>query len=273
MSTPPPVPPPAPPQPATPDAAADAYRQNRIAYWDAIARQTPQPRKLSRYYHRRLEDVYRFVIPRGQRVLELGCGRGDLLAAVEPSRGVGVDFAPLMLAQARQRHPDLHFIDADALDVSLDETFDFIIISDLINDLWDVQRVLERLRDLCTPRTRVILNFYSRLWEWPLAGASRSKLAHPMLRQNWMTREDLANLLYIAGLEMMRSWPEVLWPLRTPVIDAVCNKFLVRFSPFKHLALTNFMLARPLPQPLLKSEEPRVSVVIAARNEAGNVAE
>ena len=31
-----------------------------------------------------------FLIPPGKRVLELGCGRGDLLASLRPSHGVGV---------------------------------------------------------------------------------------------------------------------------------------------------------------------------------------
>lgn len=251
------------------DPAAQAYRQKRIAHWDHIARAT-RDRKTGRYYHRRLAEVYRFLIPRGQRVLELGCGRGDLLAALEPSRGVGIDVSPEMLEQARRRHPELHFIEGDALDLALDEQFDFIILSDLVNELWDVQQVLEKLRPLCTPRTRIIGNLYSRLWEWPLAVAAKLKLAHPLLNQNWMTREDVANLLHLAGFEMMRTWQEVLWPVRTPLIDSFCNKFLVRFWPFRHFALTNFMLARPLPS-TGERIVPRVSVVIAARNEEGNI--
>src|SRR4051812_36842735 len=117
--------PPAPPHAAPGDAAAEAYRRGRVGYWDTIARESTRPSRLSRYYHRRLAEVFRFLIPPGQRVLELGCARGDLLAAVEPSHGVGIDFSPEMLATARQRHPQLGFIEADVLDLALDEKFDF----------------------------------------------------------------------------------------------------------------------------------------------------
>src|SRR6185312_10342176 len=125
------------------------------------------------------------------------------------------------------------------------------------------------MRGLCSPRARIILNFYSHLWEWPLALATRMKLAHPMLRENWMTRQDVANLLYLAGFDVMREWQEVLWPVRTPIADAVCNKFLVRFSPLNHLALSNFMLARPRPEKPATTKQPSVSVIVAARNEEG----
>ncbi len=254
------------------DIASQTYRQKRIAHWDEIARTTANRPGVGKYYHQRISDICRFIIPRNSRVIELGCGPGDLLASLEPSRGVGIDFSPEMLAQARQLHPNLHFIEADALELPTSETFDFVILSDLINELWDVQAVFERIRALCTPKTRIVLNFYSHLWEWPLAMASRMKLAHPMLQQNWMTREDVANLLYLAGFDILRQWPEVLWPVRTPVVDAFCNKFLARFAPLNYLALTNFILARPRPEMSAAPSKPTVSVVVAARNEEGNIA-
>src|SRR3954453_11331813 len=101
-----------PPQPATSaagdnDAAAQAYRADRIAHWNEIARRTEHHEGLARYYHRRLAEIYRFLIPPGQRVLELGCGRGDLLAELRPSIGVGVDLSPEMVRQAHARHPGL----------------------------------------------------------------------------------------------------------------------------------------------------------------------
>ena len=50
----------------------------------------------------------RFLIPPGKRVLELGCGRGDMLATLQPSYGVGVDFSGRAIERARALHPDLH---------------------------------------------------------------------------------------------------------------------------------------------------------------------
>jgi len=252
------------------DIAAQTYRQKRIHHWDDIATAADRP-GAGKYYHQRISEVCRFLIPRGSRVIELGCGRGDLLNSLQPSYGVGIDFSPAMLAKARERHPNLHFVDGDALELPIEETFDFVILSDLINELWDVQQVFERMRTLCTPKTRIVLNFYSHLWEWPLALASRMKATHPMLQQNWMTQEDVANLLYLAGFDVLRQWPEVLWPVRTPVIDAFCNKFLARFAPLNYLALTNFMLARPRADTSAATSKPTVSVVVAARNEEGNI--
>ena len=153
-----------------------------------------------------LHRTYRSIIPEGQRVLELGCGEGDLLAALKPSVGFGVELDPEMVRRAERRHPELRFIAADAEDVALDRKFDYIILSDLVNGLWNVQKLFDNLGPLCLPSTRVVINTYSRLWELPLAGVKRLKLASPVLGKNWLTVQDLSNMLYLSGFELIRHW-------------------------------------------------------------------
>src|SRR5688500_4377595 len=99
------------------DPAMGTYRQERMAHWDAVAKWRAQGKGLGGYYHRRLEEVYRFHVPAGRRVLEIGCSDGDLLAAMKPSYGVGIDLSTEMLHLARRRHPHLNFIQADAHDL------------------------------------------------------------------------------------------------------------------------------------------------------------
>jgi SAM-dependent methyltransferase len=249
------------------DAAREAYTEARRAHWDALA---GAPRATGRYYHRRLAEVYRHLISPGQRVLEIGCGKGDLLAALEPAHGVGVDFSGEFIRLARERHPHLRFHHQDAQEMDLEGPFDAVVLSDLVNDLWDVQTVLEKVRRLCQPSTRVVLNSYSRLWEGPLLLAEAFGLARPVLRQNWLAVEDVENLLRLTGFETLRAFPDVLWPVRTPLLDRLCNVFLVKLWPFRFFALTNFIVARP--EPLPGAVLPlRVSVVVPARNEAGNI--
>jgi SAM-dependent methyltransferase len=251
------------------DAAPAFYQQTRRAHWDQLAEEMDVRHSWGGYYRQRLAEVYRSLIPPGRRVLEIGCCSGDLLDHLEPAAGVGIDFSQAMVERARRRHPHLRFLHTDAHDLDLDETFDFIILSDLVNDLWDVQGVLMQVARLTAPGSRIILNTHSHAWTMPLWLAERLGLARPRLRQNWLTPEDLANLLRLSGFEVLRSWQEVLCPLRIPLLAPLCNKYLVRLSPFKQLALANFLIARPAPEP--RTDLPSVSVVIPARNEAGNI--
>ncbi|HKY53839.1 MAG TPA: glycosyltransferase, partial [Anaerolineales bacterium] len=251
------------------DPAAQTYQQARIAHWDAMARKQDSWQGMGNWYHRRLHEIYHFHVSPNQSILELGCGEGHLLASLKPARGVGVDFSEEMIGRAMKHYPDLEFILADVHNLSdIKETFDVIILSDLVNDLWDVQQVFEGLKPLCTADTRVILNFYSRLWQIPLSIARSLNLAGPTLYQNWLTREDLRTLLRLSNLEAVRFTQEILWPLP---LGGFMNRFLVRLWPFDEMALSNFVIARrarTLPE---RGHEPTVSVIVPARNESGNI--
>lgn len=261
------------PTPLTTDTAHDEYTRSRVRHWDSVATPAGSGRqRWSDAYHRRLAAVYRSLIAPGQRVLEIGCGHGDLLASVEPSFGVGVDFSSAMLGVARRRHPRLHFMQADAHALDLGETrFDVVILSDVVNDLWDVEVVFSRLKAVMHAGSRLILNFYSRLWEAPLDLTRSLGLARPLLEQNWLTVADVENLLRLADFEPTRRWDEMLLPVPLGGLEDLANRYLARVWPFDIADLTHFVVARPASHATSETAEPLVSVIVPARNEAGNI--
>lgn len=255
------------------DGAYRKYQEERQRFWDECA--AVDDTAPARYYHERLQEVYRFLIPPGSNVIELGSGDGDLLAALQPKRGVGVDFSEANIQHARVLHPELEFIRSDVHELDTSETFDYVVISDLANDVFDVQLMLDHVATLCHPGTRVILNSFNRLWQAPISIARSSGLAQRMLKQNWLSVRDIENLLHISGFEVISTDGEILLPLRIPLLSRIFNRFLVKFWPFQQLALTQFVVARPSPfrlDPLVNSET-SVSVIVPARNEEGHIKE
>jgi SAM-dependent methyltransferase len=248
---------------------SEQYQRARQSAWDDVAKHAP--RSWGGYYRRRLQQVYGLLIPEGARVLEIGCAHGDLLASLKPSHGLGVDFSAEMIQSARSRHPGLNFHLADVCDLDLTgETFDFIVLSDVVNDLWDVYAALTRVRSCCVPSTRIVINFFSHLWERPLAWAQWLGIATPTLPQNWLTASDLENLLRLSGYEPLRGWPEVVAPLPVPGAG-IANRVLAKVAPFRWFAMTNCLVAKLAAQPCARL--PLVSVVVAARNESGHIDE
>src|SRR5215510_13417642 len=73
----------------------------------------------SRYYYDALQRLLQFIVPPGRRVLDIGCGNGDLLAGLRPSLGVGIDLSEGMLSLARSKHPELELYDQPAEQLSL----------------------------------------------------------------------------------------------------------------------------------------------------------
>jgi SAM-dependent methyltransferase len=245
------------------------YQALRKQHWNTFARKLDHWRGWGNTYHHRLEELYRFLISPNSKVLEIGCGEGDLLSTLQPSAGVGIDFSEGMIRRASCKHPELSFVIADAHDLSmLNEKFDFIILSDTIDDLWDVQEIFRQIHPLCNRQTRLIINLHSYLWELPISLAQKLGLAVPTLAQNWLVREDITNLMKLTDFEPVRIWQEFLAPLPLPLLSVFFDRFIVRFWPFNELALTNFIVARPI---ISEIEFPKVSVIIPARNEAGNI--
>jgi glycosyltransferase involved in cell wall biosynthesis/SAM-dependent methyltransferase len=255
-----------------PGATSRLQALPRPSFYDQRAAR--RPRELRRRYHELLKTYYRSIVPPGLRVLELGCGLGDLLAAVEPAPGIGVDASPVIIKLARQRHPNLHLCVAEAESFCSDEPFDYILLSDLVNEVYDVQALLAHLHDLSHPRTRLVINFYNHLWRPILTAAEWLGAKAPTPPQNWLSTQDMTNLLYLSGWEVIKTEPRILWPLRTPLLANLCNRWLAPL--LRHLCLTTIQVARPFPigsRHWACGNDYSCSVIIPARNEAGNIEE
>jgi SAM-dependent methyltransferase len=227
-------------------------------------------KELVRHYHELVHRYYRFLVPANMRVLELGCSSGELLAAIRPARGVGVDFSPAIIDLARKHFPKLEFCVGDALEFSTDEKFDYILLSDLINDLPDVQALLAKLHQCSHSGTRLVLNFFNNLWRPVLAMAEAIDAKAPTPPQNWLSTGDVKNLLHLTGWEVIKTDPRILWPVRTPLLEPLLNRWLAPLV--RPLCLTIALVARPrLRTP--PDESYTCSVVVPARNEAGNIEE
>ncbi|MBU0991165.1 MAG: glycosyltransferase [Proteobacteria bacterium] len=245
------------------------YQSERKQNWDGIAKAQQNHLNLGKTYHKLLDRFFKSVVPTHMKVLELGCGEGDLLSELKPRSGVGVDFSPEMIKNARKKHPHMTFIEADIHDFEIEGTFDYIILSDLLNDLWDVQHALNHIKKYTVPETKIVFNFYSRVWELPLSLAIKMKWATPVLKQNWFSTMDVKDILYLTDYEVLQSGSEILCPIYIPVLSPFANRFLSKIWPFNFFNFTAVMIARPKP----KENKPhaKVSVVVPARNEEGNI--
>ena len=254
-----------------PPANMDEYIRGWAAFFDHYATTVQTWRKRNAGYHDGLASLFRFHIPPEAHVLEVGSGTGDLLAATRPVRGVGVDISGEMVELARSSYPNLEFrqMAAEHLDLG-GETFDYIILSDLTSFLFDIRLVFERLRTVCHPRTRIVMNWYSKLWQPVLSTAERLALKCPQPLLNWTTAEDVQNLLYLTDFEIVIHREHMLLPKRVPLISRFVNRYLAHLPGFRWFCLINWMVVRPL---YLTADRPSpsVSVICPCRNEEGNI--
>lgn len=243
-------------------------KEQALAYYQEKASKPRNWINRNRYYHRSIEKYLRFVIPEGSKVLELGCGHGDLLHAVKPSHGVGIDFSENMVNFAKEKYPELNFEAQDAEDIKIDDKFDYIILSDLVGVSWDVQKMFSEIQKVSHDRTKIIISFYSHLWQPIMRLSEIFGLKRKQPLKNWLTPGDIENLLHLEGYEVVKHDRKILIPKYIPILNAIFNKFLSNLPLINHLNLVNYMIAKPV---VTERTECSTSILVPARNEKGNI--
>lgn len=238
---------------------------------EAIAVKRDKYIRRNRYYYRNLVRFFRFNIPEGSRVLEIGCGTGFLLNSINPSYGKGIDLSPSMIRIAKEKYPHLNFEVMDAEKLTLSETFDYVILSDTLGYLEDIQQAFSELKKVISPETRILISYHNFLWEpalW-LAQKLRLKMSHPRL--NWLNRGDVIGLLHLEGYDVIKCGRRFLFPVYIPLISWLFNKYLANLPLLNSLCLTGYTIARLPKMRPAGNKDFSVSVIIPARNEKGNI--
>lgn len=239
-----------------------------VQHYDRLASERDFYRAKNKYYYSLLFKTYRYLIPKGKKVLEVGCSMGDLLDAVQPSVGVGIDVSPKMTQYAKEKYPKYQFFTGTIQQFRSAEKFDYIILSGLLGELEDIQKFFEDLKPFCHAHTRVIIEYYSVLWQYLLKFGEKTHLKIPQRTQNWITYHDVCNFLALTGYEAIKSEQVVLLPKNIPVISYLVNRFIAPLPGFNALTLNHFIIARPLSQ---YPDEFSVTILVPCRNEKGNI--
>ena len=238
-------------------------------YFNSIAPKRKRWKKRRKYYNKSLEKYFSFIIPAGCKVLEIGCGTGELLHAVKPAYGVGIDFSDEMIKVARESFPEYKFMVDDIEELRLDEKFDYIIMSDLTMSLWDVQQAFKCLNNVCHEKTKIVISNYNFLWEPTLKLAEKMKLKLKQPNQNWLSTQDVRNLLHLSGFEVIKTERKILIPFYIPLITSFINRFIANLPLINRLNLVNFIVSRPVTRSI--EQDYSVSIIVPARNEKGNI--
>src|SRR6266513_4844376 len=255
-----------------------ALEQRRQRTRDHLAKIAPRREGWitnNKYYYELLARLLRFLVEPQKRVLSVRCGTGNLLAAVTPSDGKGIEICAEMVEIAQQRNPSLNFAvafpDRDEFQQAFraGEKFDYILFND-IGDTVDVLQAFRNLKPLCQRHTRVLVTTYNHLWEPFVTFAEWTGMKVPRTEQNWLSTADIRNLLKLAGFEALETHRIVILPKYFPLLSVFFNRFFVCLPFLSKLCMTQVVFARMLP-PSVAPDELAVSVIIPCKNEKGNV--
>jgi SAM-dependent methyltransferase len=248
-------------------------KRDLLEHYEANVDELDRWRQFNAAYHEDDNKFMRFLIPPGKRVLELGCGRGDLLASLKPSYGVGIDFGAETIQKANARHPDLYFVLGDAEDPAtleaIEGPFDYIVIADTIGMFEDIDGTLRLIHQLCAPSTRIVISYYSHLWEPVLKLAEALRLRSKQPKINYIATADFLNLTDLADFEVITQEQRQLLPRRWLGLGPFINKYIAPLPGIRKLCLRTYLVGRPVR--LFADRKFSASILIPCRNERGNI--
>jgi SAM-dependent methyltransferase len=258
---------------AAPPFAISPRKQAIRHLQDELAPERKRWLERGAFFHEEDQRYLKFLIPESARVLELGCGNGQLLAALSPLFGVGVDFSAGMIAEARRSYPHLSFVEGDIEDdiliASLSGPFDVILIVDTLGSLDDCQRLFERLHQHCKRDTRLIIAHFSHLWQPAIRLGEMLGARMPQLAQNALSAADIRSLALLADFDTVKSEVRVLSPFRMLGLGRLVNRFVAPFPFIRQACLRHFSVCRSLRR--VDDGVNSATVVVPARNECGNI--
>ena len=170
---------------------------------------------------------------------------GDSSRHPLPARGVGVDVSPRMVEIAAAKHPSLSFRVADAEAFDPGETFDFVIVPDVIEHLSDPMAMFRSVRKACHADTRVIVTCVNPLWAPVLHLAERFGLKMPEGEHRWLPAEELRRMAGAAGSNLAEYSGRILCPKEIPLLARPLNRVAERFPFLRLVCLTQVLVFAP----------------------------
>jgi hypothetical protein len=237
----------------------------------AFLRQESAPRARFKgrysYYHDDTLAFFQNVIQHDSRVLVIGCDVGDLASRLQAAEVCVMDLDAE--SAGRFSHPSVRAV--DDLSKALEQTaFDYVLLPYTLQYLENIQVFLETLRSGLKKEARVVVLGYNFLWAPMIKLAQRLGLKTPTPDLNWLSPRDVRNLFDLTRLQSITEGGRCLLPFSLPLISRWVNMFLAPLPFIRQLCQKSFAVARVLPGPM-EGKGLSVSVVVPARNEAGNI--
>ncbi|HZX11912.1 MAG TPA: bifunctional class I SAM-dependent methyltransferase/glycosyltransferase family 2 protein [Candidatus Nanoarchaeia archaeon] len=227
--------------------------------------------KKNRYYYRYILKLLKNIVEPKKRVLLLKSDLGDFLQGVDPSYGLGLEYGEELVRIAKQKYPYLNFEVADFERLEkIKEKFDYILLVNVLDDIVDVLKLFKEVCRIADDRTRIVIINHSSLW-YPIvkiAEGLKLKMKQPTL--NWLSVEDVSNLLYLADLDVVRKDRALLMPKYVPLVSSLTNKYIARIPGMRGLGYLQVVIARKVTE-RKNGKNFSVSIVIPCKNEKGNI--
>jgi ubiquinone/menaquinone biosynthesis C-methylase UbiE len=235
-------------------------------------------RQKNYYYHQSIADLIKSVIPKNSSVIEIGCGEGDTISRIDSSEITGIEKNQCLIESGKKKYAHIDYIKCDIELIHSIQSFvpenkkyDYIIVSDLIGTLNDIQKVFEKMQMISHEKTKIIVTYYNYFWN-PIL--KLGEIFHLKMKEdvmNWLYIDEIKNLLLLSSFNVIKSSSLLLIPKNIPLVSSFFNKYIARLPVFKRLCLVGYVIATFEKLNNTNIKDYSTTVLIPCRNEEGNI--
>lgn len=227
----------------------DATRQ----HWDNLALEYDDLKQRNDAYYGALKQCFDRAVPADSRtsVLDVGCGTGQVLASLNPGRGVGIDLSEQMIEKAREQFSDrkeLAFLAIDARAAGELGPFDCVISADTMEHVEDWPMVVEAIVHACRPGGLVVISTPNPAWAFPLWVLEKLRLKMPEGPHKFVAIGRIADYMRQLGCEVITQRTHLMVPARVGGLGPKLSSTAERLPVLRSMGVIQLVIARRGPR-------------------------
>lgn len=206
-------------------------------HFDQVAQRYDYYKEKNSFYYQNLKKLLKTKIQAQKKVLEVGCGTGDLLVSLNPKKGYGFDISSEMVKRAAKKHKEANLTFTTSWPSG---KFEYIFLSDVIEHLENPAAVFLKLAERMDKRSHLVITMANPIWEPVLMIAEKLGLKMPEGPHNRISGEKMTKIMKKTGLKVTEHGYELLIPVNIPFVTAIANRYLEKW--LKPLAFIEYFI-------------------------------
>ncbi|MFC2155024.1 glycosyltransferase [Acidobacteriota bacterium] len=244
-------------------------------HFESIAHDYDKWKQKNHYYHDLLKEFFKENVKPADKVIEFGCGTGDVLDAVDAKRKVGLDIAEEMIKRAREKYPGITFQQHDCETVFPGAgEFDVAILADIIDHVTDILKLYTAVNRSLKIGGRMCISSVNPIWSPVFDLAERLGRKMPEGEHNFVPNRFLIEFLKLRGFRFVSRGARFLVPRKIPFVSNPINRIAPKIPLINRFCIIQTIIAEKVED---WREEYKTdlscSVVIPCFNEEANIEE
>jgi GT2 family glycosyltransferase/predicted small secreted protein len=244
------------------------YKEEIKNHFNTISADYDYWKSRNYYYYSLIKEFFKKNIPAGSSVVEFGCATGDILAACNPKRGLGLDVSSNIIEVAKTKYPCYEFKVVDVEKFSTTEKFDYVIMSDLLDHLSDIAAAIENANNLLSAEGKLVITTINPLWNPVFGLLERLRLKMPEGPHCFIPNSFIKFFCQLKGFKNISIGATVFIPKKIPFFSDSLNKIIPAMPLINRLCWVQTLIAQ---KGEVSKKELSYSIIIPTYNEEKNI--